>query len=351
MTLKPLAPYFFGGEYTFSADKERKEGSRYHAVSTRFPQQSAVLGMLRKTMLIQEGLMTMHKKGEWVDAKENDGWQRAKALCGTGAFSLDEPFDMGGIEQISPLFLYVGGKDYIPRALDADTTPTILEKGTMRLRDGRNARTMIFEGYDPKKPKEDMLISADGSLLAFDKVFKATESVGIKKSRDGEAKENAFFMKEGYLLDKEATFVFYAEFSQPLSWSKAAVELGADHSPFLLEAEEAKESFEEHFVATVEKKPLSRAVALSDILINESAEKAAVFILGNRISQRQIIRPKNKQGEGNNKYPVKKTRRYYLLERGSVLYTEDPQALENALAVKHLQRIGLNHFIITQGAN
>jgi len=109
ITLKPLEPFFFGGEYTFGADDSRKESSRYSAISTKLPQQTAILGILRKAILIQNGNLTMHKKGEWVDSKSKDtddkNYKDAKELVGTDSFSYHKKIYLGTIKSISPLFI------------------------------------------------------------------------------------------------------------------------------------------------------------------------------------------------------------------------------------------------------
>lgn len=343
MMLTPLAPFFFGGEHTFGEDENRKEAMRYRAESTRFPQQSAVLGMLRKTMLVEAGLMTMHKKGEWVDARESDTYARAEALCGVGSFSYEHAFDLGGIQGISPLFIRREGVDCFPEAFDVPFTPR-RTADTMRL-NGRDIPALELEGYVAKEGLTQGLVGADGSNRTFDKLFVPVETVGIKKSRDGQTEENAFFIKQSYRFESGTSFAFYATFSDALGWRNSMVTLGADQSPFMLEAVESTEGFklpEALFGA----KPVARAVALSELLIDADTEDRTFFILGKRRSVRHIEREATAK-----QYRFKKSKRYYLLEPGSVLYTEDPDVLEKALAKPHLQRAGLNHFIMTQGEN
>lgn len=341
MTLTPLAPYFFGGEHTFGADESRREAMRYSAQSTRFPQQSAVLGMLRKTLLIEAGLMTMHKRGEWVDAKEGDTYARAKALCGTGSFSYEQAFDTGSIEAISPIFVAQNGIDYFAAPLDAPFTPRRCAD-TMRV-NGRNVPALELEGFVAKAGLASSLVGVGGERRRYDDIFAPVETVGIAKSRDGKTQENSFFMKQSYRLEKDARFVFYATFSQPLAWEKSMVALGADRSPFMLEATRSAQTYSVP-EALRAPKPVARAVVLSQTLIDAAAEEALFFVLGKREAVRHIER------EGKT-YRFKKSSRRYLLAPGSVLYTENPEALERALAIAHLQRAGLNHFIMTQGEN
>ncbi len=70
ITLTPLEPFFFGGNITFGKFKD-KEKSTYLVKSRYFPQQTALLGVIRKEMLIQEKFLTTKRNGEWVDSNAN----------------------------------------------------------------------------------------------------------------------------------------------------------------------------------------------------------------------------------------------------------------------------------------
>jgi len=48
--IQPIGFYFFGGERTFNTaktDKRKKPVSNYYAISNTYPQQTAILGLLR----------------------------------------------------------------------------------------------------------------------------------------------------------------------------------------------------------------------------------------------------------------------------------------------------------------
>jgi len=66
VTLKPLEPFLFGGNQTFGRLGD-KEAGNYLVTSRQFPQQTALLGMLRKELMTQAGLLTRKRRGEWVD--------------------------------------------------------------------------------------------------------------------------------------------------------------------------------------------------------------------------------------------------------------------------------------------
>ncbi|CAA6815665.1 MAG: CRISPR-associated RAMP Cmr3 [uncultured Sulfurovum sp.] len=343
ITLKPLEPFFFGGEFTFGADETRKESSRYSATSTQFPQQTALLGMLRKTMLIQNGNLTMHRKGEWVDSsgrgKFSQNHEDAKNLAGTGAFSYENSVDLGSIVFLSPIFIKDGKSCFTANAKDYGLELKAQENALVSFGSGRK-QALVFQDYDAKKHECFEFISQNKKLKNFEDFFKEIETVGIKKSKDSESDEDGFFRKKSYFPQKSAHFAFFATFSEPLKWnSSVIVSLGADQSSFALTLKEELEGFELLFKEVHEVKELSRMVLVSETVISQEAYEACSFIWGKRTSFRQLTNARH----------GKKSKRYYLLERGSVLYTEDLQRLDKALNQEHLRTVGINHYFKIEG--
>jgi hypothetical protein len=72
ITLTPLEPYLFGGNTTFGkllSDKEKKETPElgtYLVKSRQFPQQIAILGMLRIVIMTKAILVCRIVRGVWV---------------------------------------------------------------------------------------------------------------------------------------------------------------------------------------------------------------------------------------------------------------------------------------------
>lgn len=343
ITLKPLEPFFFGGEFTFGADETRKESSRYSATSTQFPQQTALLGMLRKTMLIQNGNLSMHRKGEWVDSKGrgkfSQNYEDAKSLAGTGAFSYENSVDLGSIVSLSPVFIKDGESCFIANAKDYDLELKAQENASVSFGSG-SKQALVFERYDAKKHEHFEFISQNKELKNFADFFKEIETVGIKKSKAGESDEDSFFRKKSYFPKASAHFAFVATFSEPLEWeNNPLVSLGADQSSFSLAIKKEDKDLELLFEEVHEVKELSRVVLASETIVSKEVYEACSFIWGKRTSFRQLTNAR--QG--------KKSKRYYLLERGSVLYTEDLQRLDKALKQEHLQTIGINHYFKIEG--
>lgn len=340
--LIPQNDFFFGGEYTFAKDDTRiKESPRYSVTSTYFPQQSAILGMMRKTLLIQNGNLSMHIKGEWVDSKgakngHDKNFSEATRVAGNKPFSYENENDFGIIEEISPLFLTHNNSAYIVNAKDANYEVKQLNV-SMNLGDKRQ-NALIFEGYNPKKHTKESFISQNNASLAFEDVFQKVQSVGIKKTQNHEEQNDSFFQKTSYKLKGKSSFSFFLTLSEKLSWSNAFVTLGADQSAFILKLSLTEESFENTFSHLFSKKAFDRVVLHSETLLSKEVYDNLLFVFAKRESYRQL---KNMHG--------KKSKRYYLLQRGSVLYTKDLDATTTALSQKHLQKAGINHFTPIKG--
>lgn len=343
ITLKPLEPFFFGGEFTFGVDESRKEqSSRYSATSTQFPQQTALLGMLRKTLLIQNGNLTMHKKGEWVDSagrgNSSKNYDEAKALVGTESFSYEKSIDLGVIDSLSPVFINHKDEYFIANAKD-DGFELKEREGTVSFGSGLK-KAFVLDGFDAKESSVYEFVSQSENKKNFSDFFEEVHNVGIKKSKDGQAEDDAFFRKKSYYPKDAACFSFVVTFSKEINWEKESiVSLGADQSSFRLTVEKTEESFSDMFSTLHKTKKLSRVVLASSTLISQEAYECCYFILGKRQSYRQLV--DSKRG--------KKSKRYYLLEKGSVLFSEDIEKLENLLNQEHLQNVGINHYFSIKG--
>ena len=340
--LKPMEPFFFGGEHTFGRDDSRKDTSRYSASSTYFPQQTALLGMLRKTLLVQNKNLTMHLKGEWVDSTgvKNGGgnnYHQAISLAGKGAFSYEKATDLGAIKEISPVFITKGDAHYIVNAKDSQYEPTLLKNSKMMT--SKEQSTLVLKGFKAKEYKENEFISTTKKALSYGEVFEKVYTVGIKKAKDSEKNDDGFFQKRSYMLKDNAHFSFYLEVEDALHWKNAYVSLGADQSSFMLEIEPAVDTFDTLFENTLASKKVSRAVLTSETLLSQEAYEMCNFVFASRKTYRQL-NAKNGQ----------KSKRYYLLERGGILYTDNLDALVATLSQPHLQKVGINKFIAIKGA-
>ena len=105
VTLKPLTPFFFGGENTFGDGK-----INYFARSNYLPQQTTILGMIRHQLLIQNNLIGTDP--------ETENWE---SLIGAQSFQRNNDgfvSKFGAIQNISPVFLTNGKDHFTTQSLD-----------------------------------------------------------------------------------------------------------------------------------------------------------------------------------------------------------------------------------------
>ena len=313
VTLKPLEPFMFGGDQTFGQLGDKEAGS-YLVKSRMFPQQTALLGMLKKEMMVQAGYLTRKLRGEWVDKQKK---AKAEKLVGTEKFNMlsQTTQDLGSIAKLSPLFLMQGRKRYIKK-VNIDAFP---------YEDG------ILKGFDAKQDIFDNFVALDGGEnLTSDKIFKAIEQTGNKKGGE----ENSLFKKTTYLLLNNFTFAFYVEMDTPLN--DALVTLGADRSSFMMIVQESSDGLE-----YVDSK--GYLTLLSDAYITLPLKEHCTFAISSEISHRNLSGKKTATHKYNNKFQKSET--LYLYEKGSV-FIDASDALKENINKQNLQQIGYNIYSI-----
>ena len=103
--LKPLTPYFFGGENTFGYNVEKNESYIIH--SMLLPQQTSILGMIRKKILDEESNASHSQFKLKEDFKyPQEEWSIIDKRIGTDSFDLKKTKQsFGHIKSISPVFI------------------------------------------------------------------------------------------------------------------------------------------------------------------------------------------------------------------------------------------------------
>ena len=311
VTLKPLEAFMFGGDQTFGALGDKEAGT-YLVKSRMFPQQTALLGMLKKELMIQAGLLTRKRRGEWVDKQKR---KETIDLVGLEKFNMRETDiqDFGNIKKLSPVFLLKDKKRYLKK-VNIDTYP--YEDGKLK---GFNGKTDIYDNF----------IALDGgdSCTAKD-IFKALEQTGNKKGGE----ENSLFKKTSYLLKDGFAFAFYAELETELK--SAMVSLGADRSAFMMTVVEDDASLDYT-------DPKGHMTLLSDAYINVDIKNNCLFAITSEISHRNLKSKKS----ASQQYKFEKSETLYLYEKGSV-FVAPTDTLLAALKQDNLQQIGYNTYTI-----
>ncbi len=305
--LTPLEPFFFGGDRTFGALGE--DGSNYLVHSRPFPQQTALLGMIRKEMLMQSGLLTKKRRGEWID---EDKKEKAKALVGDTKFMFNQEQDFGVLNNISAVFLMKKGEKFMKK-VNIDRYP---------YKEG------VLENYNPKEDIYDNFVSLDGSgTLRFDDIFNPVEQIGIKKGGG----DNAFFKKTSYLLKDDFSFALYVESDFELTSSY--VMLGAETSTFKMQVIPTKEKLE--YVDSN-----GYVTLLSDAYIDVPIKEHCTFAITSEIPFRYL----ENEFKGQHR-KFKKSKNIFLYEKGSVFIDPTQELIDN-LNNQNLQKVGLNIYTI-----
>ena len=314
VTLSPLEPFLFGGDNTFGKLGDEINGT-YLVKSRQFPQQSAILGMLKKEIMTQNNLLTRQLKGERVEPKNK---QKAENLVGVEKFDIFSKSiqNFGKIKNISPMFFIKNDEIFIKK-VDIDS---------FDFEDG------VLKGYKTKIDIYDNFINiTTNEKLTSDKIFKPIEKTANKKGGE----ENSLFKKTSYLLNDNFKFAFYLDCDCDLK--NSIITLGADRSSFKMEVKE------DNSTLNYEDKK-AYLTLISDAYITLSLKDNCDFAISSEISYQNL--QNQKHAFKHNEF--KKSDKVYLYEKGSVIINPS-QALIDDLNNKNLQQIGYN--IFTKGKN
>ena len=307
VTLKPLQPYLFGGDTTFGTFGDDKNSS-YLVHSREFPQQSAILGMVKKEIMIQSGVLTRKVRGEWVDKHQKS---EANTLVGDKKFDIfsNKLQNFGAIKSLEPIFLIKDNKKYIKR----------VDINSYTYKDG------LLQGYNEKDIYDNFVeINSDDTLLSDD-IFDAIEQIGNSKFD----KKDSLFKKTSYKLKNDFKFAFYMECDYELS--NSIVTLGADKSSFKLEITKDNSTLNYN-------DKNGYLTLLSDSYITIPLKENCDFAITSEISYKQLTNSFQK-----NKRTFSKSDKIYLYEKGSVILNPSQKLLEN-IDNKNCQQIGYNNY-------
>ena len=313
ITLTPLEPFFFGGDTTFGKLGSETKGT-YLVKSRQFPQQSAILGMIKKEIMTQSGTLTRKVRGEWVDRNKKD---EAISLVGNEKFDITSKSlqDFGDIKSLGSIFLIRDNKRYIKK-VDIDS---------YKYSNG------VLKDYNPKKDIYDNYICIDGiRRLKSKAIFKPIEQIGNKKepTKDDPKKKNSLFKKTSYLLKHNFKFAFYLECDYELQ--NSIISLGADGSKFKFEVTKSDEElkyYDKNGYLTL----------LSDAYITVSLKDNCDFAITSEISYQSLINKKHALKHNE----FKKSDKIFLYEKGSIFINSSDELIKN-LNNKNCQQIGYN---------
>ena len=361
--LKPLNPFFFGTNKTFSDE------TLHDVLSSYFPQQTHLLGMLRMFILQSEEKLKLRRRGRWV---KNSDFEDAFELV--GGFDKNDKSQtkesFGKIKSLSPVFLisikdekiedfhFVAPKDV---GLDIEITKP---KGILQVANQKRDKQYEIRNYNPKcgyvnalsssafwkrystiekrdyNDKIDNAYLKSLDLLPFDTVFKEVKQVGIK--RDPETKtvqaddEGSFYHKTSYtFVEHGFEFAFIVDFDGEFKHKEGFVYLGAERSTFKLKIEDYSDTLKALYPSFLNDS--NKQIALSDIELT-NFDNIEFMINDGYIAHAYMDRTTKKQGRASSNHS--KSAQQHFIPKGSVIYFRE------GFDVKSLdKKIGYNCFV------
>ena len=336
--LKPLAPYYFGGEVTFGD----KENQNYLVKSNLLPQQSALLGLMRYEVLRRHNLLS------YSNDKKND----VDGLIGSKGFDLnsDDAYNFGVIQSISPIFITDGKYYYTPMPMDFKNLVTFESNSTNKCSyDGINEKPLpkikdfswkTFDSYD-------YWVNNNDEEVKKDDIFHEKEQVGITKNNVNETKEKAFFKQTLISLDEKYQFVFTVEIEDKMfdqiseSGESIILPFGGNRSMFQMTIAKIDDNFDWCYVFRNLHR-CDRLLALGDAYLTNDERNKCQFIWGMNTNFKYMTR---KENNGHNwGKPEKVEALFHLQSRGSVIFC-DEKLLNEIKSESKFNKVGLNIFV------
>jgi len=321
--LTPVSMFFFAGEKHFG----NMTNTNYFAKSNLFPQQTTLLGMLRKELLIQEGIFKIN--GNYSD----DDYVKINELIGGQSFQENKQNSFGKIKSLSPVFISKNEDNFITIPKDYGF---IFKKINGKSNLNKDKLFVPFmENFKAKDGLAAGFISSDYNNhkypIPLEKVFKEYVKVGNEKEKKEDDKDK-FFKQLFYIMIKGFSFSFFAQLDFTLKDS--TVFIGGDNSSFKMEVIETQQTFKSIFID--DKAEKDKITLLSNALVDEDIYDYCDFAVTQTVDFRTIRFEKYKYKERNAKYT--------MIERGSVFFTSNKEQLEMKIENKNFEQIGYNIF-------
>ena len=365
VTLKPVDKFFFGGDMTFAIPSEgdRKTAneaySSYIIRSSRFPQQTSLLGMLRFLLLNDSKYFA---DGEIIkgDKVEDD----VAKLIGPRSFAVSkERGNFGQIQDLSACFLIDKFNPKLPVRYSFASFDSEFESAPSDVTgvvNGKKISMPTLGGYSAKTGYTERLKGSDGKYRSISDVFVEDRRIGIARNiGTGKTDENSLFKQVGYRFndyfkDKEKKttrkiadwhFAFYVTVSDECDFLKFdgnVVSVGGDASQFVLRCKE---------VVSIQQKDQTtslKVILQSPSYIKRSDLNKVTFFMSQIVPFRFMTTTVKDTKDYTLKSGYQRSCRYELYAPGSVFYfsnekdvTEFKKTLESYEAFR---QIGYNEY-------
>ena len=358
-TLKPVEPYFLGGERNFLFDEQPTDKVDYYLTSEDIPQQSTIVGLLRYLMLAKAGLLSDTYYGADQERKQKVRADNAAIhsqqteLIGRQGFfyEADKPRqDYGKLYEVSPLFLLNAEEHRMVRTPLNHVTgqkayqPFAMERGFVT---EKNVETLLPVNFTAKDWLTDSFVdldTAEHNLTESDDIFQSQEHTRIGRGEE----EKGYFKQVYKYLTEGYKFGFYCRAEAGALPETDIVYLGQGKSAFQFTAEKTDGGKQAEFFGKIQALPgCDKAdvyYAVSDLFLNLTAEENAQFAY--TIIEKKQFRTLNSTADAASyRASRKKSALFQLIRAGSVFYLPKGHAdvLSSTLEQAGLQQAGFNH--------
>lgn len=358
-TLKPVEPYFLGGERNFVFDEQPTDKVDYYLTSEDIPQQSTIVGLLRYLMLAKAGLLSDtyygadQERQQKVRADNAAIRSQQTELIGSQGFfyEADKPRqDYGKLYEVSPLFLLnAEGHRMVRTPLNHVTgqkayQPFAMESGFVT---EKNVETILPVNFTAKDWLTDSFVdldTAEHNLTERDDIFQSQEHTRIGRGEE----EKGYFKQVYKYLTEGYKFGFYCRAEAGALPETDIVYLGQGKSAFHFTAVATDGGKQAEFFGKIQSLPgCDKAdvyYAVSDLFLNLTAEENAQFAY--TIIEKKQFRTLNSTAEAEcYRASRKKSALFQLIRAGSVFYLPKGHAdvLGSTLEQAGLQQAGFNH--------
>ncbi len=349
ITLSPVDKFFFGGDMTFQVgnnDNFNEQFSSYIIKSTKFPQQTSLLGMLRFLILRNSG-DEIFKNDKIVDKTAT------KELIGHQSFSVNENHTINNFGKIINLSHIRVQRTENGKISELEFAPLYGEMDWNGANKGwfksKEISIPKMPDYDAKKGLDSKLTDGKNNYKLAD-IFIKDRRIGIHRIiTTGKTEEGALFKQISYRFNNKKAnhcFVFEAEIDDDInlaSYNGQLVSIGGDNSHFIIEITENNTS-------NSNIRSINNAVyLLSPTFLAREDAQLAKFAITNLIPFRFLKSSIDAKSYNILNKDVKRSEvKYELYAPGSIFYFENDAMkkdfIEKLESKKDFRQIGYNEY-------
>ena len=329
--LKPLNPFYFGSTKSFDDNRVNENYKKpYFLKGNLYPQQTAILGMLRKKILEDNGVLVENVK------RNNEQKNKEKEYIGKITNDLSES-TFGKIENISSVQIYIEDMPYYYYEDNKEEKKAKFckEKNFTN----RNGEKKLLK-YNPKNFEEYFKRFENGNRKSKDEIFTEVTEFGIDKQKK-EEEDNSLFKKQRYLFKEKNIYFGLYVVLKDTDIKNGFVQLGDKYSIFYLEVEKKEKKLE-----IDENRDNNLILFTSDMYIEQDDLSKLLELSEGMILKNNKFKFIN---DDNDKF-YKNKKSQNLIKRGSILIS-NKEILDILKDKKYenYKKVGFNDYKIIRG--